>query len=326
MAKLFFMITPLCRSFTGSCTDEDFVNWGYKAGYESQHSPEPIWKRILWQLRLGDCLRHEDLDADLSRTRKLELDSLGDLQEVEKLASVVIAVAPCMRLIKTAAVVCTQASGATMAKARLLNFSIHVDDRLNCSCSNTDDNRHRLGALVSYWRASESSHWYGLQDQLHLTRIEQCVYHFQQELPLDEDVGKLDHIFNPDASRVDLTMPVAAILIIAEDQEAVRIFEKLPLVQTPGMPTAGQFYNFGQRRSEWRRQFLGSYRIEESLQLRVSAASASVTANPSSLQFRPITPVSQAPNNKKRKLSDQDSSVASRNDELYETVILAGLD
>ena len=144
------------------------------------------------------------------------------------------------------------------------------------------------------------------------------MYDFQQELPPLASVGNLDDLFTESENRVDVTMPVAAILIIGEDQEIVRLFHKLSLEQEPRMPTARSFYQIVRPiwgRSEWRRHFLGSYRLEANLKARVSAPAASNLAALSPLHFRPISPTSQASSNKKRKLSTQDSSAASQDDE-----------
>ena len=152
------MVTPECRSYVGSCIDEEFETWSRKDGYESPSSPEAIWMRLLRQLDLRDCLHHDDLDADLSNARKLGED--GEPREVETLASIAIIVAPCLRLVSTATNICKKATGG---KARLLSFHIHVDDRLNCSCSDSERNQHRLSSLVNYWRTSNNSGWTYLQ-------------------------------------------------------------------------------------------------------------------------------------------------------------------
>jgi hypothetical protein len=310
------MVTPECRSYVGSCSDEDFETWSHKDGYESFISPEAISMRMLRQLDLSDCLDHDDLDAGLRNARQIGED--GELLRVEALASISINVAPCLRLVRTATIVCQKAIGS---KARLLSFHVYVDDRLNCSCSDSERNKHRFSALVKYWRQSNNSAWLHLQDRLSLTRMEQRVYDFQLELPPLASVAKLDDSFGEFENRTDVTMPVAAVLIIGEDQETVRLFRELSLEQEPRMPTACSFHQIILPRwgkAEGRRHFLGSFRLEANLKARVSAPAAINLAAFSPLHFAPISPTSQASSNKKRKLSTQHSSAASQDDEPQE--------
>lgn len=155
------------------------------------------------------------------------MDEYGEPHPIEPLASVLVYVAPCFRLIGTANSLHDSASGG---KARLLRFRICVDDRLRCSCSSTDGNQARLSALATRWRDLSVTGWESLYELLDLTKMEQRVSELDTDRSTIPASESLDHIFDSRTNRVDLQEPVAAIVVIGEDRKMIRIFEGLSMV------------------------------------------------------------------------------------------------
>jgi hypothetical protein len=113
---------------------------------------------------------------------------------IDPLASVVIYVAPCMRLIETAYGVC---EGIGRGKSQPLEFMIRVDDRLRSSCCADPHSRERLQQLVESHRSKEtvaySSKAY-LSQFPDLTWIEQRLYDLEGNPEMTIDTRDISHI------------------------------------------------------------------------------------------------------------------------------------
>jgi hypothetical protein len=126
------MVTPPCRSYSDSCTNEDFLHWPYRLGYEHtwdayQKDSNSIAPRMIHRIDLSFTLGLLQKFPELLGNAK-RLNEYGHPYPVEPLAAVVVYVAPCLRLISTANSLWSSATGG---KARLLRHYIRVDDRLN---------------------------------------------------------------------------------------------------------------------------------------------------------------------------------------------------
>jgi hypothetical protein len=143
--------------------------------------------------------------------------------------------------------------------------------------------------------------------------MEQRVYELELDRPLISSSGKLDSIFDRWTCQVDENEPVAAILVIGEDTEIISMFQELPVLQESRMPAPGNFFGvmpatmpFGE---EWRRQFLGTYKLNDKLVPRAPAASLTRSEDPASLVEESRSETLKTL--EKRRMSTQSSQAAS---------------
>lgn len=321
-ATPFFMVTHQCQAHFGSCFDADFESWQSKAGYET-----PNMTATIYRSQQRQSIRQRLVD-NISLTRLLKYGAeSGDVQssafsktlteQSEPLTTIVIFVAPCLRLLRTALDVCPI---RPKGKSLLFNFVIRVDDRLRSSCCTPEAAQRRLRALANFFRENASDNWAGLQDFLDLPWIDQRLYDLEQTETPPPDFPSLDHIFDERRNRKDVDQLVAAIFVIGEGEEMVRMFRLLPLTYSPAMPRAGQFYSFIRTPGDinvWERGFLGTYKQNRNH----DSGNANQIPSYLGVPYMPPTPSSSAASQestKKRKWSPQSSPAPSHRYEAEE--------
>jgi hypothetical protein len=258
--------------------------------------------------------------------RELDGRALEDGDKVgfmDPIASVVVYVAPCMRLIDTALGVCRRIG---TRKGRLLEFSIRVDDRLRSSCCTNFQSCARLEELVRSLKEKETIKYQtraSLLEFLDLVWMEQRLEELDENPEAPMDARRIDHIFR-ERSNTTPDEALAAILIIGEDEDIIQIMDMLPVEKVPRVPRVGDFFKLESThhlvtslsgapgRYPWSRKSLGTYFRNHGLEskrivhLPPSPAPSSSLAT-SSADSHSGTSANTQTGSKKRKLSSQTS-------------------
>lgn len=307
------MMTERCNSFTDSCAEIEFGLWYYSYGYEEVQFPSArnsIARTLVDQINAKDFIS-QDLDDYFRQLREAEVTDGFKIKD--PLASVIVYVAPCTRLVSTAYSVCRNVG---TRKSQLLEFSLRIDDRLCSSCSRNSKGSERLKQLVSSCREEETFSnpcTAELLKFLDLTWIEQRLYGLEGDEEAPTETRNIGHIFREESNKRP-DEKLAAILVIGEEEEIVEIMNLLPLKRDPRVPRAREFFELKKswdsaaRRWTWFRKFVGRYtrnfRLEET---RISSSPEMSSRTTPSTAGRPVTFMNTQTVSKKRKLSSQTS-------------------